>query len=101
MDGKCVLRCIENYEKIKNENDNEYICEPKTCVDRRPWNNKSCSVKEDFLSSSSANACYFMKTADGDGGKCVAEGQCEERNVGVLFIYLLLRLGIFREGMIH
>jgi hypothetical protein len=64
-DGKCIITCPENYERRLDERRGEYVCIPKRCEDRSAWRNKSCSLKEDFISieeysNNSNSRCYYF-----------------------------------------
>jgi hypothetical protein len=74
---------------LKDEGEN--VCIPKECDVRIPWENKTCSMKEDFvLISEDGNEnedgntvdkhrnekCYYYERI-GDGyGRCVSEEEC-------------------------
>jgi hypothetical protein len=90
----------------------EYVCISKECKNRNPFANKSCSVKEDFLSYdeetsdwSTLSKCYYLKknSTNNNGyggdvnddmnniniydeteiGECVTEEKCPTNYPGV------------------
>jgi hypothetical protein len=94
---KCIIRCPRNYEKGRDERSGEYMCIPKKCEDRTPWKNKSCSLKEDFLSvdensNSLISKCFYDNNSNENdnilndyyddeenyntNGRCVREEEC-------------------------
>jgi hypothetical protein len=99
----CVIICLKNYEKKLDEKSGKYKCIPKECEDRRPYRNKSCSVKEDFLllnnnnSDSLKSGCYYLRDKnntdnvddnsyyydDSEVGGCVREENCPSDFFGV------------------
>jgi hypothetical protein len=86
-----------------DEGRGEYVCVPKKCEDRIAWENKSCSLKEDFLlfdknSDILTFGCYYYNNGknndnndkeDVKTGRCVKREDCPSDYPGVLiFIYI-------------
>jgi hypothetical protein len=62
----CYDVCPQNYLNKTGQTEPDYLCEPKTCENRRPFQNNSCSLAED----NENDICYFY--VDELGGKwCV------------------------------
>jgi hypothetical protein len=83
------LTCPENYEKVKNISNLEYVCEPKACEDRSPKENGLCSLKEDFTGGSTVE-CYYLKTENSE--RCVNQNECPTGLGGVIYIFIIFFL---------
>jgi hypothetical protein len=85
MDEKCVLTCDLNYENSSQKTYMEYMCVPKACEDRTPWENGSCTTKEDFASGVQ---CYLSRAGDDGVENCVEKEECPAGYPGVCVIVI-------------
>jgi hypothetical protein len=95
MNEKCMLGCDFNYENIsKKTTTNGFVCTPKTCGDRMPWGNGSCSAKEDF-GGSEVVECFFSRVGNNRVETCVEKNECPEGYPGVCFRVLIFFIFYF------
>jgi hypothetical protein len=111
MDEKCVLGCDFNYKNKSEKTTNGFVCTPKICVDRMPWANRSCSMKEDFPAQGGSNVeCFLSRVGDDGVETCVEKNGCPDGYPGVCFrvwifyffffvIYLWLYCALLRFTM--
>jgi hypothetical protein len=87
----CVEECPDNYEITTDKIQQNYLCVSKSCGNRSPFQNDTCSVGDDFDVTPRIE-CYFL-LENGVNKKCV--DTCPTSLVGVCIVrfevFFLLR----------
>jgi hypothetical protein len=81
---RCYDSCPINYFNNTGQSGPDIICVPEECSNRVQYENKSCSVREDFANINDILKCYSYETG------CRQESECPFNTQRVLNIYYLL-----------
>jgi hypothetical protein len=80
LEYKCYDSCPFNYHNKTGQTGPDFVCEPKACVDRVQYDNKSCSMMEDFSDENNILKCYSY------GNMCSEEIGCPLNTNKVYFV---------------